>query len=150
MNEEMGVWVKTNWTWSDAHTTYSISNTCKTPYHIHTATAACLPLTDLVDEELDVVGRDLLPRQVHEVVHVDVHQLRHDVHLVERRLHAGVGGAVVRSHVRWTSAVDGWMGRWLGHTCGGWMGGVGGWMGEWLGHTRVSGGWVPCVCSCSN
>ena len=42
--------------------------------------------TDLVDEELDVVRGNLLAGEVHEVVHVDVHQLRDDVHLVEGRL----------------------------------------------------------------
>lgn len=47
----------------------------------------CIPASIyLVDEELDVVGRDLLAGEVHEVVHVDVHQLRDDVHLVEGRL----------------------------------------------------------------
>ena len=39
----------------------------------------------LIDKELDVVGRDLLAGEVHEVVHVDFHQLRDDVDLVEGR-----------------------------------------------------------------
>ncbi len=41
--------------------------------------------TYLVDKELDVVGRDLLTGEVHEVVHVNIHQLRDDVDLVEGR-----------------------------------------------------------------